>query len=99
MKMAKIPAWVWLATGVAVALAAWYANLTLFFWVGWVFVVFGIAKLIGGYVLRGKETQREKELIHEMAPHRMTYAYFRCSCGNPVRTTDIFCNSCGRRLR
>ncbi len=97
--MAKIPSWIWLATGIAITLTSWYADLTLFFWVGLAFVVFGIAKIMAGYMLGGKETKIEKKIVHEMAPHRTAYKYYRCPCGNPVRVTDIFCSYCGRRLR
>ncbi len=96
--MAKIPAWIWLATGTAITLTSWYADLNLFFWIGLAFLVFGIARLVTGYMLGGKETKMEKKTVQQVMP-RQHHQYYRCPCGNPVRTTDIFCSYCGRRLR
>lgn len=101
--MAKIPAWSWLAVGLIVAMTAWYAEMPLFFWIGWFFVVIGIAKIIIGYVVSEK-TIEVKPRQHAPATHRPAAAhpahqYYRCSCGAPVRASDTFCNHCGRRLR
>ncbi len=96
--MAKIPAGVWLAVGIAVVLTAWYADMALFFWLGWAFAAFGIAKLVAGYMLGVKETHLEKKIVQQAMP-RAAHQYYRCSCGNPVKATDNFCSYCGRRLR
>ena len=99
--MAKIPAWSWLAVGLIVAMTAWYAEIPLFFWIGWLFVVVGIAKFIIGYVVSEKVVERkaaQQPTRHPAATHP-AHQYYRCSCGAPVRASDTFCNHCGRRLR
>lgn len=104
--MAKIPAWSWLAVGLIVAVTAWYAEMPLFFWLGWLFVAVGIAKFIIGYVVSEKtvEVKPQHRPAHAHAAHQPravhpAHQYYRCSCGAPVRASDNFCTHCGRRLR
>ncbi|MEM4239582.1 MAG: hypothetical protein QXM31_00555 [Candidatus Woesearchaeota archaeon] len=98
--MAAIPSLVWLFIGAIVVGISWYSDMPLFFWIGWAFIAFGIAKLIIIFVLGGKE-KNEKRQAQQAAQHQHRYShkYYRCLCGNPVRTHDIFCSYCGRRLR
>ena len=111
--MAKLPAWSWLAVGLLLAVGSWYAGMSLFFWLGWLFVIVGAAKFLIGYMLPGKEPGaptghdiRRHPSMHPVHVDRhqsrlghYVHQYYRCSCGNPVRATDIFCSACGRRLR
>jgi len=96
--MAAIPSWAWLAIGLVISLTSWYVEMTLFFWLGLVFIVIGIMKLAAGFMLGEKETKQEKKTVHNLSPQH-THQYYRCACGNPVRVNDIFCSYCGRRLR
>lgn len=102
--MAAIPSWLWLAVGLVVSVTAWYTEMSaFFFWIGCAFVVFGVAKLVIGFMLGPKETKQEKKVVQRLAPAQgqmhPAHQYYRCPCGNPVKVSDIFCSYCGRRLR
>jgi hypothetical protein len=110
---AKLPAWSWLAVGLVIAVTSWYVEMELFFWLGWVFIIIGIARFLLGFVFREKEQPRDITTHH--THHRTIHGtahvspgaryghyahyYHRCVCGSPVRMTDLFCSACGRRLR
>jgi hypothetical protein len=97
-KMAAIPSLVWLLIGAIVVGVSWYIEMPLFFWIGWAFIALGIAKLAIGFILGKKETKQERKTASPAAQKHLQQHY-RCSCGNPVKITDNFCNYCGRRLR
>jgi hypothetical protein len=101
--MAAIPSWLWLAIGLIVSVTSWYADMTLFFWLGCAFVVVGVAKIVIGFMLGKTETKAEKKVVQRLAPvqgqRHPAHQYYRCPCGNPVKVSDIFCSYCGRRLR
>jgi ABC-type nickel/cobalt efflux system permease component RcnA len=108
--MAALPAWSWLFVGLAIAGTAWYVEMPLFFWIGAVFVAFSIVKFL--WELRApakKQPARQAAPAHQHTAHRAAHQaahpvyhahhYYRCTCGHPVRATDVFCSQCGRRLR
>jgi hypothetical protein len=94
--MAAIPSWGWLFVGALVTGTAWYADMPMFFWLGLAFITFGVFKLVIGFMLGKKVTKQEKKQV-QAAPQ--AHKYYRCQCGNPVRSNDVFCSYCGRRLR
>ena len=94
----KLPAWVWLIVGLIIAFTSWYTEMELFFWLGWIFILVGSAKIIIGFIIRKKETPTEKKTAQQYTPQHH-YQYYRCSCGNTVRATDQYCTACGRNLR
>ncbi|MEM4254555.1 MAG: hypothetical protein QXR48_04200 [Candidatus Woesearchaeota archaeon] len=79
--MAAIPALAWLIIGGMIIGISWYSDMPLFFWIGWAFVVFGIAKLIIGFVLGKKETKTEQK----NSPASNAAAQGACSQILPVR--------------
>ncbi len=95
--MAAIPSLVWLLIGAVVVGISWYIGMPLFFWIGCAFIALGIAKLAIGFVLGKKETKQEKKTAGPVVQKHPPF--YRCSCGNPARITDNYCNYCGRRLR
>lgn len=112
--MAKLPAWSWLAVGLIIAVTSWYVEMTLFFWLGWVFIIIGAAKFLIWFMARRREApdtimhHPHHRAVHAPAAHpsrgqarlgHYAHVYHRCVCGNPVRVTDLFCSACGRRLR
>lgn len=99
--MAKLPAWSWMLVGLVIAFTSWKVEMPLFFWLGWIFIIIGIAKLLIGLLTAKKETRQERRTVHQYAPRHQVHAhqYYRCSCGNPVKAMDNFCGYCGRRLR
>ncbi len=99
--MAAIPALVWFLIGAIVVGISWYMGMPLFFWIGWVFIIVGIARLTINFILGQKETKQEKKAIQTgpVVKKHPQHQYYRCSCNNPVKITDNFCNYCGRRLR
>ncbi len=101
--MAAIPSFVWLFVGALVTAMSWYSDIPMFFWLGWAFIAFGIFKLVIGFMLGKKETKSERKTIQQQIPRQQqamqAHKYYRCQCGNPVKTSDFFCGHCGRRLR
>ncbi len=95
--MAALPSWSWLLVGLIIAATSWTMEMPLFFWLGWLFVIVGIAKFVIGFLTRERETPQERRVMQQLAPAH--HQYYRCPCGNPVRVADHFCNHCGRRLR
>lgn len=94
--MAQIPSWLWLIAGIIVIAGSLYVGeqISLFFYVGLLFIAIGIAKIVLNYILRKKETKTEKTQMPRTHPQ-----YNICRCGQYVRKTDNFCWSCGTRLR
>ena len=99
--MAKLPAWTWLGIGLLITIISGYMEIPLFFWIGWLFVVIGIAKIIIAAVLREKPEERKAAHAVMRVPtaRQPAHQYYRCSCGAPVRGSDTFCARCGRQLR
>jgi hypothetical protein len=99
--MGAIPSIAWLVIGAAVVGISSYVGMPMFFWIGWLFIVMGIARLVIGFMIGKKETKTEKKTVQQAMPQHHGYVskYYRCVCGNPVKITDNFCGYCGRRLR
>lgn len=101
--MTALPSWSWLGVGLVVAITAWYTEMPLFFWLGWAFIIVGVAKFVFGYVTRKDESPQERKAVQRMLPpsrmQHVAHQYYRCACGAAVRASDNFCTYCGRRLR
>lgn len=100
--MAALPYWSWLLAGIIITFISWHAEMPLFFWIGIAFIAFGIARTIIVHTTKGKKTTTPHKTAHPTTTSRETHPahkYYRCTCGNPVRTTDNFCSNCGRKLR
>jgi len=102
--MAEIAWWAWLGVGLFVAISSAYmgGKVTLFAWVGLLFIVIGIAKVVYIFVLRPKETKSEQRAMHmpyPQLPPQPPSAFYCPQCRITVQPTDFFCRYCGRRLR
>ena len=103
--MAKIHGLIYVLIGLFIVLASWkinYNDLILFFYLGWVFVLVGIVKMLFSFGKnKGVKNLQHKSLAqpqHSMQ-HQQKHHYKRCHrCGNVMRLHDIFCNKCGLRV-
>ena len=94
--MAEIPWWMWLGIGLFVAVSSVFTGgqVTWFAWVGLVFVVVGIAKVVNIFVLSPRDTKKEQPK-HSVVPP----AFYCPACRMTAHQTDNFCRYCGTRLR
>ncbi|MEM3154204.1 MAG: hypothetical protein QW165_01395 [Candidatus Woesearchaeota archaeon] len=100
--MAEIPWWVWTGVGLFVAISAAFSGgkLTLFAWVGLLFIAIGIGKIVYLFVAKEKSSPKEQRIVHP--PHVqpvMPQGHFCPRCRVTVMPTDHFCRYCGTRLR
>jgi len=101
--MAEIPWWVWTGVGLFVSVsAAWSGGtVSIFAWVGLLFIAIGIGKIVYTFVVKEKPTQKEQRAIHP--PHHlppvMPQGHFCPRCRVTVQPNDHFCRYCGTRLR
>ncbi|HSU72656.1 MAG TPA: zinc ribbon domain-containing protein [Candidatus Binatia bacterium] len=95
--MAKIPALVWLAVGVAVAIVSYKVGdaFKLFFYLGIVFIIVGVLKA----VLKKRAQPTHQTHASHQAHHTQTHAFLCPKCRYQVHATDRFCKNCGHRLR
>ena len=95
--MAKINWSVYVIIGLFVSVASYRLNfqkLIFFFYIGIIFIIVGIAKLIFDNVNK-KEDKPQK--IQTQKQHMQKFK--RClRCGNIVRINDRFCGKCGARV-
>ena len=88
---------VYFIIGLFVSVASYRLNfqkLISFFYIGTIFIVVGIVKLIFGTANK-KEDKSQK--IQTQKQHMQNFK--RCSrCGNIVRINDRFCGKCGARV-
>ena len=102
--MAEIPWWVWLGVGLFVSIvsALMGGKVTIFIWIGLIFIIVGIAKVVYLFVLRPKEAKSEQKAMHmrhPQLPPQPPSALYCPRCRITVQTTDRFCRYCGQRLR
>ena len=100
--MAEIAWWAWLGVGlfVAVSSALTGGKVSLFAWVGLLFIVIGIGKVVYLFVMRPKETSKEQNLVHpQHMPRAAPQASYCPRCRITVQPGDYFCRYCGTRLR
>ena len=81
---------VYLIIGIFVAIASYkinYDKLYVFFYIGLLFIIYGVAKIIIGFSNKDEKKQVPKQ------------QYKRCpNCGNVARGYDNFCPRCGNRM-
>lgn len=101
--MAQIPSWLWLSAGIIVTVGSYYVQgpVTLFFYLGLLFILIGVAKLLTWFMTGKKsiKTGRAHTLAPQPKAQPIQQRYKKCVCGRFVRSTDSFCWGCGRRLR
>ena len=73
----------------------------LFIWLGYVFLVVGIAKLGIWFINRKKESPVEAREIRSYAyqPQQQRAARHCPRCGNNLQGYENFCSKCGQRIR
>lgn len=100
----------WLLIGIAVAVTSFIVGekLIVFFYIGLLFIILGIGKLIYNYITNNdvKETKTiardiyyrpESQQLHKQ--QLSTGSIFCRNCGSKLRTTDNFCYKCGFKTR
>ncbi|MEM4263763.1 MAG: hypothetical protein QW666_02615 [Candidatus Woesearchaeota archaeon] len=103
--MAQIPSWLWLFAGIIVTAGSYYVkgNIALFFYLGLLFILIGVAKIIFWFIMRKPKTGKIQMPMPQSRAQPVQQAaygnYKKCMCGRFVRLTDNFCWACGRRLR
>lgn len=97
--MAEIPWWAWIGVGLFVAVSAGImgGRVSLFAWVGLLFIAIGIGKIVYLFVLKPRESEKEKNVVHQHPV--LPPARFCPRCRVAVQVSDIFCRYCGWRLR
>ncbi|MBW3000190.1 zinc-ribbon domain-containing protein [Candidatus Woesearchaeota archaeon] len=107
VKRKPISPLVWLIAGAVLAVMSYFingrtisGNMEMFFWVGAVFLVYGIIRLIYRRVV-GKEKPEKTaaeipKTIEEM--QKAVPTFFCPGCGTRLKDTDAFCPRCGRKI-
>jgi hypothetical protein len=99
---------VWLIAGAVLALMSYFINgrtisgsMEMFFWVGVVFLVYGIIKLVYRKVVgKPKPEKTAEEIPKTIEEMQKAVPMFFCpGCGTRLKETDAFCPKCGRRIR
>ena len=106
--MAKIHGLVYIVTGFLVSSISWkinYAKMFLFFYIGIVFILIGIVRLVLTLKEDKEETKTQlvqKNLRQNFQIHQQNIQkqhYKRCQrCGTIARIHDNFCSRCGARI-
>ena len=94
--MAKIHWLAYVIVGLVVSIISWkfnYQKLIFFFYIGLIFILVGIVKLIFNLMKKEKKAEHKTQQINQQA-HHIKYC---TQCGNQLRTHDRFCSRCGRR--
>ena len=104
--MAKIPGIIYLIIGIFVAVASYeisYNKLYFFFYIGLIFIVYGVARIVIEFINKGEEKKvnspnmRRNQL--NQVKQTLKQQYKRCpNCGNVARGYDNFCARCGNKL-
>ncbi len=93
--MARIHGLVYVALGLFVSVFSWklnYEKLVFFVYIGLVFIIIGITKMILGFGKNGKARPKYDKTQHK---HNSKYCP---KCGNGLKADDIFCSRCGSRI-
>ena len=102
--MAKLHGLVYIVVGFFVASVSWkisYEKLFLFFYIGVLFILLGIGKLIFGSKANKEEKQKTagQKIQNRTLNQTMHQQFKRCGkCGNAARVNDNFCSRCGARV-
>jgi len=96
--MAKIYWLVYIVVGLLVSALSYrldYQKLIFFFYIGLIFIVVGIAKLIFGSA--NKNTSKAQNVQHK-AHHQLQNIKYCHNCGTALRLQTRFCSRCGARV-
>ena len=99
---------VWLIAGAVLTVMSYLingrtitGNMEFFFWVGAVFLVYGLIRLIYRRVVgKPKPEKTAAEMPKTIEEMQKSVPMFFCpGCGTRLKDTDAFCPRCGRRVR
>ena len=101
--MTKIHGIVYFIIGVFVTAASYkinYDKLYFFFYIGLLFIIFGVAKIVIGFINKEEKKQIPLNKLNQNQLNKIPkQQYKRCqTCGNAARITDNFCSRCGARI-
>ena len=104
--MAKVHGIIYLIIGLFVTVASYkinYDKLYLFFYIGLLFIIYGVAKIIIGFINKEERKKVAPSNIHKNQLNQfkqpIKQQYKRCqNCGNVARGYDNFCSRCGNRM-
>jgi len=104
--VADIPWWAWIGVGLFVAIASAVSGgaLSLFAWVGLIFIAIGIGKIVYLFVIKPRESKEEEAAVQmPTAPAVQQYETPKVThcpqCKVTIQPTDHFCRYCGTQLR
>jgi len=100
--MVAIPWWVWLGIGLFVTITSAVVGGTVkvFIWVGLIFLIVGLTKVVILFVMRPRETKADQKAMQMPQPQYQAPKVSYCSnCRVAVQSFDNFCRNCGTRLR
>jgi len=99
--MSKIHWLIYVIVGLFVSIASWriyYNRFIIFFYIGLIFILIGIAKLIFSLM----ETKEKKETAHKPQDkahaHQAQQFKYCTRCGAQLRIHNNFCSRCGARV-
>ncbi|MFQ5621448.1 MAG: hypothetical protein ACE5FT_06415 [Candidatus Nanoarchaeia archaeon] len=92
-----LPSWAFIGVGVVVTYVSYVLGdkYDLFFYVGLLFLVWGLFKLVLNYVMKSPSKVEEKAVERRMEPNVIACPYCASSCYSSAR----FCHMCGGKLR
>jgi len=101
--MVKIHWSFYIIIGIGVLFASYKIDtqkFKLFIWLGYLFLIVGIAKLGIWFISKRKESPTErKEFRGNVYPQQQKTAGYCPRCGNGLRGYENFCPGCGQRVR
>ena len=105
--MVKINWSVYLILGIGVLIASYRIDaesFKLFIWLGYLFLVVGVAKFVFWFITRKKESsidkkELRKELSRGMLQGQVSAGKYCISCGSGLVGNVRFCPHCGQKQR
>lgn len=102
--MVKIHGIFYLILGAGVLIVSYNIDpqkFKLFIWLGYVFLIVGVAKLGIWFINRKKESSFERKEIRRdfYQPQQQRVMRYCPGCGNGLRGNENFCPGCGQRVR
>jgi len=99
--MAKIHGAVYLAIGIFVSLVSYFStnkSLRFFIYIGFLFGIIGIIKLLFTGLSKKKKERPLKQQQKVSHKEQSAFTKYCQRCGNLVRSFDTFCSRCGQAL-
>ena len=104
--MAKIPGPVYFIIGLLVSGVSWYVNtkqgrndLELFFWIGLIFIAWGVFKIMIRLILSSGKKDKVPHTNANYHYRDIDHGRYCPACGTPISRFDMYCRGCGMRVR